>query len=339
MPRVSVIIPTYNRASVVSEAIQSVLEQTFTDYETIVVDDGSTDNTRELVRKLDNGSGNIRYIYQTNRGVSAARNHGISLAKGDYVAFLDSDDKWLPEKLHIQVQALDKNPEYGMAYSYFLRVSNSGDVIKESGKARTRLSGWIYPEILFIKGTAIQTSTVIVRTCVLREIGGFDEKMRICEDLDLWRRIAILCKVLQIERTLSIYTIRMNVPAPWLESVQARSFFYRKAIAEDPGLKNTIESKLFSEMYFNYGLGALYRRDTSLALRFFRRSAKANSLLFLRLKFTNTLPFFRSLVIILGYYLSWIILSMMLKLSTALHLEPVAGCRRLYIKVKGRLRI
>ena len=108
MAKVSVIIPTYNRAEYVTHAIDSVLAQTYTDYEIIVVDDGSADNTKDvLLPYMDR----IRYIYQENAGLSAARNTGIKAAKGDWIAFLDSDDEWLPGKLAVQMRAVERHPQ------------------------------------------------------------------------------------------------------------------------------------------------------------------------------------------------------------------------------------
>src|SRR5690349_3602213 len=107
MPKVSVIIPTYNRAQFIARAVDSVLEQTYKDFEIIVIDDGSSDNTQEILKAYE---GKIRYVYQQNKGISAARNRGIQEAKGEYIAFLDSDDVWKPEKLSVQVAILDVNP-------------------------------------------------------------------------------------------------------------------------------------------------------------------------------------------------------------------------------------
>lgn len=282
MPTISVIIPTYNSASLLKEAIQSVLDQSYTDYEIIVVDDGSTDNTREVVNELNQNSGKVRYHYQANRERSVARNHGISLAKGEYFAFLDADDKFLPDKLRIQVHVLEDNPDFGMAYSHSIAVDENGNPLSESsGLTKTRLSGCIYPEMLFFKGTIITTPTVMVRARILSEIGGFDETMHICEDLDLWRRIAKRYKVLQIEEPLSVVRYRRNEQPPWMEYVQARTVYYQKAIAEDPALAKSIQSRLFSEMYGNYGLDALLNGDRALGLQLLRQSAKVNIFLFL----------------------------------------------------------
>lgn len=313
MPTVSVIIPTYNRASMLKEAIQSVLDQTFSDYEIIVVDDGSTDDTREVVNELNRPIGKVRYLYQDNRGRSAARNRGFREASGDYIAFLDADDKFLQDKLRKQVQALENNPDFGMAYSYAIIVDDNGKMIRGGRYTKTRLSGWIYPEMLFIKGTIITTPTVMVRTRVLGEIGAFDETMHTCEDLDLWRRIARHYKVLQIEEPLSVVRYRQNETPPLSEWVGARSLYYRKAIAEDPGLKDFIESKLFSEMYFYYGASALYYRNFSLAFHLLTQSAKANPFLFSRLS--------------LGYMPASFFF-LVCELSSALHLRPYFRCRR-----------
>ncbi|TLN28536.1 glycosyltransferase family 2 protein, partial [bacterium] len=111
MPRVSVIIPSYNRADMVMDAVNSVLRQTFADWELIVVDDGSQDNTREVIAAVRDER--VRYIYQDNQGLPGARNSGIRAARGEYVAFLDSDDVFLPHKLAVQVTAMDARPELG----------------------------------------------------------------------------------------------------------------------------------------------------------------------------------------------------------------------------------
>jgi glycosyltransferase involved in cell wall biosynthesis len=282
MPKVTVIVPTYNRAWMVQEAIQSVLDQTYTDYEVIVVDDGSTDNTRGVVAELNKHSGKVRYVYQQHRGRSAARNHGMRRARGDYIAFLDSDDLFLPEKLHVQVSALDSNLDFGMAYSYALQMDNHGHKLEGYTHARLRLSGWIYPELLFIRGTAITTPTIMVRAHILSETGGCDETMHVCEDLDLWRRVARSHKVLQIEEPLAMVRSKDYDPSILPEKVAARTLFYQKAIAEDPDLEKSIQSKLFSEMYCCYGVEALVHSNTRLACHLLMRSARSHFSQFVR---------------------------------------------------------
>ena len=114
-PKVSVIIPTYNRAEYLGEAIQSVFDQTFEDFEILIVDDGSTDDTQQLVLSFHDPR--LRSFYQNNCGISAARNAAIRSADGEYIAFLDSDDVWLPELLESQVAVLDRRPEIGLVYA------------------------------------------------------------------------------------------------------------------------------------------------------------------------------------------------------------------------------
>ena len=127
MPRVSVIIPTYNRALLLKESIYSVLGQTYDDVEILVVDDGSSDDTAEMVQRFDDRR--MRYLYQENSGRSAARNHGMKVAEGDFFCLLDDDDYYLPHKLACQVAYLDINPDVDMVASGFQTVNRHGKVI------------------------------------------------------------------------------------------------------------------------------------------------------------------------------------------------------------------
>ena len=132
-PRVSVIIPTYNRAHLIGRAIQSVLAQTYQDFEVIVVDDGSTDNTEEVV--LNFGSEKMRYIrHGTNRGVAAARNTGIRNARGEYIAFQDSDDEWYPNRLESISEIMEDRKDIDFIFSYGKFLKN-GEIIGDVGKA------------------------------------------------------------------------------------------------------------------------------------------------------------------------------------------------------------
>jgi cellulose synthase/poly-beta-1,6-N-acetylglucosamine synthase-like glycosyltransferase len=247
MPKVSVIIPTYNRCGIISNAIDSVLAQTFKDYELIVVDDGSEDDTRSVVMKY--GSDKILYWYQENSGKSSARNNGIKKATGEYIAFLDSDDMFVPDKLRKQVDFLDNNRDYGFVYSYANNVDEDGTLLDYHFAGD--LSGWIYPNMLFIKNNLIATPTVMVKSSVIASVGGFDETMHICEDLDLWRRIARNHKVMQIKEPLSIVRIRTSERIDVIGFMAARTNYYLKAFRDDPELER-IAPALFAEMYGTY---------------------------------------------------------------------------------------
>lgn len=181
-PAVSVIIPTYNRASLVCEAVASVARQTFRDYEVIVVDDGSTDETAERVGGLPVA---VRYFRQANAGAARARNAGIEAARGEWVAFLDSDDLWREDKLAICLDAVRASGS-PVLFHATAEIDERGQPVP--GRSRRAMGGWIL-EPLF-RHCFVHTPTVVVRRSVLTEVGGFDERLPVCEDYHLWLRLA-----------------------------------------------------------------------------------------------------------------------------------------------------
>ncbi|HYL81892.1 MAG TPA: glycosyltransferase, partial [Candidatus Acidoferrum sp.] len=186
-PLVSVIIPTYNSAGFVVEAVRSVLAQTHSPVEIIVVDDGSTDATAESLRPY---AERIRYLYQQNRGVAAARNAGIAVARGDLLAFLDADDMWVPDKLERQLACLDRRPQVGVTHADARHCYvDSGRQCARPPLAR-QFDGNCYTDLFF--GNRIVTSSVMVKRHCLEAVGGFDETIRAAsvEDYDLWLRLA-----------------------------------------------------------------------------------------------------------------------------------------------------
>ena len=187
MSKVSVIIPTYNRAHLMGRAIQSVLNQTYQDFEIIVVDDASTDNTEEAVRSLKDER--IRYIrHEKNKGAGAARNTGIRAANGEYIAFQDSDDEWLPEKLEKQMKVFENAPpEVGVVYTGFWRIEkNKKNYIPSSWV--TQKNGNIHKELL--KGNFIGTPATLIKRECFKKVGLFDEYFSALEDWELWIRIS-----------------------------------------------------------------------------------------------------------------------------------------------------
>ena len=182
MPKVSVIIPTYNRAEFLRNAIDSVLAQTYHDFELLVVDDGSTDQTRELVA----GYGDqLIALFQANRGVSSARNLGIRAATGELVAFLDSDDAWLPEKLAWQVAIMDQHPDLQLCHTEEIWIRRGVRVNPK--KKHQKYAGYIFPYCLPL--CVISPSSVMLRRTLFETVGYFDENLPACEDYDLWLRI------------------------------------------------------------------------------------------------------------------------------------------------------
>ncbi len=186
-PQVSVIIPTYNQAKFIGEAIDSVLNQTYQDFEIIVVDDGSTDRTKEV---LDKYKDSIRYIYQENRGPAAAKNKGILASQGKYIATLDSDDVWLPRKLEFQIDLLESNEQLDLVYADAYRINlKSQGLSKETYFQRYKpYSGRVLDKLLL--DNFIPSLAVMMRRRCLDKVGLFDESLYTGEDWDLWLRIA-----------------------------------------------------------------------------------------------------------------------------------------------------
>jgi glycosyltransferase involved in cell wall biosynthesis len=180
--KVSVIIPTYDRIETLPRALRSVINQTFSDWELIVVDDGSTDYTVEMILR---DYPTVRLHRQENGGVSSARNSGVALASGEWIAFLDSDDVWLPEKLERQLSALANEPELRLSHTDEIWIRNDRSV--NQPKAYTKAGGGIYHRCLPL--CCICPSSVLLRRDLFDEIGGFDETFPVCEDYDLWLRI------------------------------------------------------------------------------------------------------------------------------------------------------
>lgn len=196
-PRVSVIIPTYNRSWCLSEAIDSVLSQTFQEMELIVVDDGSTDETPAL---LSHYGDRLRCLRQANRGVSAARNNGIQAAEGALIAFLDSDDLWQPDKLTRQVAFFDRQSDALICQTEETWIRRG---VRVNPKHRHRKpSGWIFEPSLAL--CLVSPSAVMMRRELLEELGGFDESLPACEDYDLWLRVSLRYPIHLIDEALVI---------------------------------------------------------------------------------------------------------------------------------------
>ena len=286
MPRVSVIIPTYNSATFLPETIESVLAQTYEDYEIIVVDDGSTDSTKEV---LDPYSDKIKYIYQQNHGAGSARNTGIKHSQGEYIAFLDADDIWLPEKLHIQANYLDNNPEIAMVYSQSLRISVGGKSLSKKSRDRNLPSGEVFNK-LFLRNFILTCTAVMVRKRVLNTIGLFNESLITSEDWDLWLRIArefkvsgigkYLCKRRQLSESLSrnreiVYKSRRLV----IEQ------HYKSSQGSDRPIAPALYKKALARLLYRVGNLHLAQGDKKKALEKFSLSLRYSPLNHLALRY------------------------------------------------------
>ncbi|MBT8087911.1 MAG: glycosyltransferase family 2 protein, partial [Gammaproteobacteria bacterium] len=201
MPKISVVIPAYNVAAFIEDAINSVLGQTHRDFEVIVVDDGSPDDTASIVKRFDDPR--IRLVSQPNRGLAGARNTGIRCADGEYVAFLDADDLWRPTKLEEHVRHLDENPELGVSYSTSQFIDEAGAPLNLFQKPK--LSG-IDAADLLLRNPVGNGSAPVIRKAALKDIESrdarygnpepvyFDPDFKQSEDIECWVRIATTTK-------------------------------------------------------------------------------------------------------------------------------------------------
>ena len=271
-PRISVVIPSYNRAQHIEKAIDSVFEQKMENIEIILVDDGSTDNTREIIQKKYGDR--VRYFYQENQGSPGARNTGIKNARGDYVAFLDSDDYWRPDKLERQLALINEHPEYGLVASRCAKIQYAGNLKKSnrplSYQGRRGKSGWVLKD-LFEKNF-IRTSSVMIRKDCFDSVGLFDEELLQTQDYDLWLRMAAEYPVGFINEALTVYVDNPNGIS--IDSLIGR--LYRLRALEKDYLKKKISVKRYNHrMAKNYnviGRHYLQRGDREKGLVYLKKA-------------------------------------------------------------------
>ena len=196
-PLISVIIPVYNRGYMLKHAIDSVLAQDFKNFELIISDDGSTDNTFEIIRSYGN---RVKAIHMDNKGVSAARNRGLAIASGDFIAFLDSDDLWLPNKLSAQIDFFNSNHKALICQTEEIWIRNGVRV--NPMKKHKKRSGMIFEPSLLL--CLVSPSAVMIKRELFNIAGLFDESLPACEDYDLWLRITCKFPVFLIDKPLII---------------------------------------------------------------------------------------------------------------------------------------
>jgi len=199
MPTVSVIIHTYNNEKFIAETVESVLNQTYKDYAVIVVDDGSVDGTRDaLIPYMQK----IRYHYKENGGIASAKNAGISLSETEFVAFLDHDDLWVPDKLQLQMEHFNENPQIGLVYAKYTSFRDGKELRTKPEKG---YSGWIFKELL--AKSFIQTSTVVVKRECLDAVGPYDETFSLGDEYDMFLRIAQKFQCGFVDKGLTRYRV------------------------------------------------------------------------------------------------------------------------------------
>ena len=269
-PTVSIVVPAYNAAPFISDALQSIQDQTYRDYEVIVVDDGSTDETAQVVSSFPS----VRLLRQKNQGAAAAKNSGISAARGSYVAFLDADDTWMPSKLELQLAFLNDNPELGMAISEHI-------IVEEDGRE------WVSDKRLLFEGdpvrniflnSVVATPTVVIRRHVFSDVGLFDESLLCAEDENFWMRVGMRYPIGLLQQPLTKVRVRSS-------SITRQQGVLRRSVQEHlrllpvkyPALASRLGDAIKvkrAQLHFSCGLEDLTfddlrtaKRDFSIAVR------------------------------------------------------------------------
>jgi glycosyltransferase involved in cell wall biosynthesis len=202
MPLISVIIPAYNAEKTIRETIQSVLNQTHSDLEIIVINDGSTDNTLEQIDRLSDPRLTV-FSYE-NAGANPSRNRGLAHVTGDYVSFLDADDLWTPDKLEAQLHALNHHPNAAVAYSWTNFIDESGKVLHSGSYVSA--SGNVLAELAVVNFLENGSNPLIKKQAVV-DVGGFDESLQACQDWDLWLRLAATHEFVAVSSPQILYRV------------------------------------------------------------------------------------------------------------------------------------
>jgi glycosyltransferase involved in cell wall biosynthesis len=272
MPKISVVIPTYNRANLLPTAVTSVLEQTYRDLEILVIDDGSTDNTWEILQAF---SGKVRPVHQQNTGGGAARNRGIREASGDFIAFLDSDDLWLQEKLEVQMELVARSPGLTWAYSDAYAFSGeSGEILFVFSQRSRQYSGDIGGRLLF--SDFIPSPTPVVHRSVFEDVGGFSD-MKVGEDWEMWLRIAAKYPVGRSSEVLAGYRVHADAVSSQIgvESLlHSRLEVIQRAIAASPDAYSPLGVPAAARQYVSAARDFLRRGDTRRAKLMCRRAIR-----------------------------------------------------------------
>ena len=283
LAKVSVIVPAYNISTYIEDALQSLERQSFKKFEVLIVDDGSTDNTPEIVKSFCQRDPRFRLLQKQNGGLASARNYGIRHAKGEYIALLDGDDIYHPDKLVTHVIQLDRSKEIGVVYS-------ASRAIREDGK----------PTFMVLSGKPIKSdpllallcknfighgSNAVFRRSIFDEIGGFEETLRSCEDIDFWLRVAATRRwsFYRLPQTLCCYRVcpsglSFNVR----EMQRSREKVIERAYQRSPELVKPVLSTVYAYMYRYLARLSLTAGNAEQARYFIDRAWKSDGSIFYR---------------------------------------------------------
>lgn len=264
MTKVSIIIPAYNAMRYLPQTLDSVLQQTFTDFEVVIINDGSSDSIVEWAPQSKDSR--IRLITQDNQGVSAARNKGIVNSTSEYIAFLDADDLWAPEYLKKQVNYLDKHPNISVVYTWTQLIDENGNSINRIFASHA--SGMIWKELLGYDVISTGSSAMLRRQCV-EDVGGFDIQLAHAEDLDFWLRIAKNYEFGVIKEALTSYRRHLhNVTKNRDKMMRGLQTVYERAFATAPLDMLYLRNHAYMSLFIGFAWLAIDDKDIKTAIKY-----------------------------------------------------------------------
>jgi glycosyltransferase involved in cell wall biosynthesis len=266
MTKVSIILPVYNGEKYLSETIDSIIEQTFADWEIVAVNDGSTDNSHSILQQYKSNLGSkIKIIDQENSGVSVARNVAIDNSESEYLAFIDADDMWLPEKLEKQIKILDNNPDVALVYSDLLDLIENKTTRRKQILKRKLQRGYIFEPLFYFNFIAL--SSVVLRKEMIEKYGNFDSDYKIIQDYDLFLRIAEKNVIDYVDESLLIYRIHENNISGNMEAIERENFkLIEKWLKKKTYLSTSLKFNLkLTQLHYNTMRYYLWKRKYTAA--------------------------------------------------------------------------
>lgn len=238
-PLVSVIVPVYNSEKTIIETLTSIFSQDYGNIEIIVINDGSTDRTKEI---LEQHKDKLKIIDQTNSGAAVARTRGIKQAQGKYIAFIDADDLWVPWKIRTQVGYIEQHQEIGMVFNKWILLNDASDTLPTAPQDSIALncieeenSGWLYTRLLM--ECVVHTSSVLIAKRICDEVGEFDPSLRLGEDYDYWLRVSQVTQIMKLKSVLSAYRIHADNITKKIPEINFEAILLSKSI-QNFGLHN-----------------------------------------------------------------------------------------------------
>lgn len=283
LPRVSVVIPAYNVEAYLAAALDSLLTQSLTDFEALIVDDGSTDGTAAVAQRYVERDRRFQLLQKPNGGLSSARNHGMAAARADYIALLDADDAYHPDKLQTHVERLDQNPQVAVVYSASRIMRDDGDLTWMPMSGKPLHADWLFA--LLCKNCVGHGSNGVFRRSLLEQVGNFDETLRSCEDIDFWLRIAATGdgSFYREARPLAYYRVRPSgLSFNFLQMEATYRRVLEAAEARSPQRATPFMGQAYAYMYRYLARLALTAQDLPQAQAYLNQAWQSDASIFWR---------------------------------------------------------